>query len=87
MKTIAENEEMVRELHAESLIPPDSNGEHGHYQDDSMSEIFLDDFYPQTREEIYTAVKKLIGRCSINIPDVDIELAIMEAIEEKLFIK
>lgn len=52
-----------------------------------MPEIFLDHFYPQTREEIYTAVKELIGRCSINIPDVDIEFAIIEATEEKLYTK
>jgi hypothetical protein len=49
------------------------------------SKIFTDDFYPQTKEEVCEAVKELIGRCSITIPDVDIETAIIESMEEKLY--
>lgn len=49
------------------------------------SKIFADGFYPQTKEEVYEAVKELIGRCSITIPDVDIEMAIIESMKEKLY--
>jgi hypothetical protein len=50
-----------------------------------MSEIFIDSFFPQTKEELQMAVKELIGRCPINMSQADIEFAIEETIKEEIY--
>lgn len=47
--------------------------------------ILQDDFFPQNTEDIEEAIKELIGRCPIDMPDINIETAIKNATENYFY--